>query len=53
MQAQANGYRYCEVDWRSTSLQAGRFWPRRGFRPMVYRLARRIDPRIAWANGNF
>jgi hypothetical protein len=26
-----------------------RFWPRQGFRPVVYRLSRRIDPRIAWA----
>ena len=43
------GYRYCLADWRGTSLLAGRFWPRRGFRPVAYRLVRRVDPRIAWA----
>jgi len=50
-QARASGYRYCETDWRSTNLLAARFWPRQGFRPLAYRLVRRIDPRIAWANG--
>lgn len=50
-QAQAAGYRFCEADWRSTNLPASRFWPHRGFRPMVYRLVRRIDPRIVWADG--
>ena len=43
------GYQVCLADWRSTSLLAGRFWPRRGFRPVAYRLVRRIDPRIAWS----
>jgi hypothetical protein len=28
-----------------------RFWPRRGFRPVAYRRVRRVDQRIAWANG--
>lgn len=50
-QAAAAGYQVCETDWRSTNLLASRFWPRRGFRPMAYRLVRRIDPRIAWARG--
>ena len=45
-----SGYRTCETDWRSTSLLASRFWPRFGFTPAVYRLVRRIDSRIAWAN---
>lgn len=49
--AYAEGYRYCISDWRSTNLLASRFWPRFGFRPVAYRLVRRIDPRIAWANG--
>jgi ribosomal protein S18 acetylase RimI-like enzyme len=48
--ARASGYRYCETDWRSTNLLSSRFWPRQGFRPVAYRLVRRIDPRIAWAN---
>jgi ribosomal protein S18 acetylase RimI-like enzyme len=47
--ARAAGYRYCETDWRSTNLLASRVWPRLGFHPVVYRLARRIDARIAWA----
>ncbi len=45
------GFHFCEADWRSTNLLASRFWPRRDFRPVVYRLARRIDERIAWARG--
>jgi ribosomal protein S18 acetylase RimI-like enzyme len=47
--ARAAGYDWCSVDWRTTNLQAARFWPRRGFREVVYRLRRRIDERIAWA----
>lgn len=43
------GFQFCETDWRSTNLLSSRFWPRRGFRPVIYRLARRIDQRIAWA----
>jgi GNAT superfamily N-acetyltransferase len=47
--AQAQGYGHCATDWRATNLLSSRFWPRQGFRPVVYRLARQIDPRIAWA----
>lgn len=49
-QAQALGYRTCLADWRSANLLASRFWPAQGFRPAAYRLARRVDPRIAWGN---
>ncbi len=49
--ARASGYRTCLADWRSASLLASRFWPRQGFRPVAYRLVRRIDARIAWASG--
>jgi ribosomal protein S18 acetylase RimI-like enzyme len=49
--AYANGYRTCLADWRSANLLASRFWPSQGFRPAAYRLARRVDPRIAWGNG--
>lgn len=45
------GYRYVEADWRSTNLLASRFWPRRGYRPVFYRLVRRVDQQITWANG--
>jgi ribosomal protein S18 acetylase RimI-like enzyme len=53
LQARQAGYRFVETDWRSANLEAARFWPRRGFRPAAYRLVRRIDPRIAWAKGEF
>lgn len=45
------GYQVCETDWRVTNLEADRMWPRQGFRPTVFRLGRKIDPRIAWATG--
>lgn len=47
--AAAGGYRVCVADWRTTNLEAQRFWPRMGFRPAVYRLTRKVEPRIAWA----
>ncbi|MDX8362970.1 GNAT family N-acetyltransferase [Cytobacillus sp. IB215316] len=49
--AKRNGYQFCLSDWRMTNIQSSRFWPSRGFYPIVYRLTRKIDPRIAWANG--
>jgi ribosomal protein S18 acetylase RimI-like enzyme len=52
VQARVAGYRFCETDWRSTNLLASRFWPRQGFCPVAYRLVRRIDQRIAWADGS-
>lgn len=48
--ARAAGYHTCITDWRSTNLLAARFWPRQGFRPVAYRLVRRVDQRIAWAD---
>ena len=50
-QVRGEGYRFCDTEWRSTNLLASRFWPNRGYRPVAYRLVRRIDQRIAWANG--
>lgn len=47
----AAGYRFCQTYWRSANLSAAQTWPRLGFRPAAYRLSRRVDPRIAWANG--
>ncbi len=49
--AHATGYEHCVADWRTTNLLASRFWPRQGFRPVAYRLARILDERIAWAHG--
>ncbi len=46
------GYAVCVADWRTTNIEAARFWPRLGFRPAVYRLTRKVDSRIAWANGD-
>jgi GNAT superfamily N-acetyltransferase len=46
--AYANGSHFCLADWRSANLLASRFWPSHGFQPAAYRLARRVDPRIAW-----
>jgi GNAT superfamily N-acetyltransferase len=51
-QTRALSYRFCDTDWRSTNLLASRFWPRQGYRPVTYRLVRRIDQRIAWADGS-
>lgn len=47
--AAAAGYAVCVADWRTTNIEAARFWPRLGFQPAVYRLTRKVDPRIAWA----
>ncbi|MFP3390975.1 GNAT family N-acetyltransferase [Brevibacillus sp. SIMBA_040] len=49
--AKEKGYHYCITDWRMTNLQSSRYWPRQGFVPIVYRLSRLIDHRIAWAKG--
>lgn len=50
-EAAAAGFLHCTTDWRMTNLLSSRFWPRRGFRPIAYRLFRQVDPRIAWADG--
>ncbi len=50
-QARLAGYDYCETDWRSANRGVARMLPRHGFRPIVYRLVRRVDQRIAWARG--
>lgn len=47
--AAAGGYRVCVTDWRTTNIEANRFWPKMGFQNAVYRLTRKVDPRIAWA----
>ncbi len=47
-----DGYTHCLIDWRATNLLASRFWLRQGFRPVAYRLSRRLDERILWAHGS-
>lgn len=44
------GYTYCLTDWRATNLLSSRFWPRQGWRPVIYRLSRRLDERILWSH---
>ena len=45
----SQGYKICYTNWISPNLLAARFWPRFGFTDAAYRLAKRIDPIIAWA----
>lgn len=49
--AKENGFTKCETDWRMTNLESSRFWPKNGFKPIVHRLVRHIDPRVIWATG--
>ncbi|PEL08146.1 GNAT family N-acetyltransferase [Bacillus sp. AFS017336] len=49
--AKKEGYQFCETDWRITNLESSRFWSKNGFKPIAYRLVRKIDPRILWATG--
>lgn len=48
-QARDDGYRSCSVGWMTANISAHRFWQAVGFRPVLYRLVRTVDPRIAWA----
>lgn len=41
--ARLRGRRAVHADWRTTNLLSARFWPRRGFRPVAYRMVRTID----------
>ena len=48
-QARKVGYEICYSNWISPNLLASRFWPRFGFQDAAYRLAKKINPMIAWA----
>lgn len=50
--AHREGYRSCLTDFRSANRSASRFLGGIGFKPIGYRLVRRIDQRIAWAHGD-
>ncbi len=39
-------YDYCVTDWRTTNLLSGRFWKKIGFKPVAFRLLRRINPEL-------
>jgi len=43
------GYSVCYTNWISPNLLASRFWPRFGFQDAAYRVAKKINPMIAWA----
>ena len=47
----AEGFEFCLTDWQTANLLASRTWPRFGFETVAYRLARTINPMIAWAKG--
>jgi GNAT superfamily N-acetyltransferase len=48
-QAHKEGYEVCYTNWISPNLLASRFWPRFGFKDVAYRIAKRVNPMIAWA----
>lgn len=43
-------YCYIIADWRIANLASSGFWPKCGFKPVAYRMARYIDINYAWAN---
>ncbi|HMM30514.1 MAG TPA: GNAT family N-acetyltransferase [Clostridia bacterium] len=44
------GARHIIADWRITNLASSTFWPKCGFKPVAYRMARHIDSNWAWAS---
>jgi GNAT superfamily N-acetyltransferase len=49
--ARESGHKSLTLDFRSFNLLGARFWQGHGFRPVATVLQRRIDHRIAWADG--
>jgi len=47
-----DGYRFCFTDWRATNLLSSRMWVGQGWKPVAYRLTRRLDERILWSHAN-
>ncbi|MCJ1909531.1 GNAT family N-acetyltransferase [Planococcus ruber] len=45
------GFDYIYTDWHTPNHLSSYFWPRMGFEPVMVRMSRQIDPRIAWAHG--
>jgi ribosomal protein S18 acetylase RimI-like enzyme len=37
------GFKYIKTDWKVSNISASNFWPKCGFKPMVYRMVRVID----------
>lgn len=44
------GFAACDVEWTSANPVSDRFWRGHGFEPVHYKLIRRIDPQVAWAD---
>jgi len=44
-EARGAGFSTAFTDWRTTNPLSSAFWAARGFKPYMYRLARRLDPR--------
>jgi GNAT superfamily N-acetyltransferase len=47
--AREQGHRWCALHFAAANLSGASFWLANDFRPLEYRLHRRIDERIAWA----
>lgn len=45
------GYKYVMTDWLTANHLASYFWPKLGFRSYMIRMARTVDARISWADG--
>jgi ribosomal protein S18 acetylase RimI-like enzyme len=41
--------KHCTVSWFTANVVGARFWRERGYEPVLLRVERRIDERIAWA----
>lgn len=46
-----DGLENAYTDWRIANLCSSNFWPKKGFKPVAYRMYRRIDERIYWSDG--
>lgn len=42
--AREQGHERMKADWRIANLLASRFWPKRGFEPVAYRMVRYVHP---------
>ncbi len=50
--ARENGFGRMSLDYRSYNIVGSRFWRGHGFKPVSTILQRRLDPRLAWADGS-
>jgi GNAT superfamily N-acetyltransferase len=48
-EARAAGYAWCSADWRIANRAASHLLTGLGFRPVAYRLVRKVDRRALWA----